>query len=224
MSWCFNFSDSHEGARRCDTQRLNPAYDAILFDFDGVLVDSEPLHYAAWMEALAPFGISTDWETYRRTWVGVSDWAMIERLAALQSPPLAFEEVWSSYPRKRDLFNARMAVEPIFPPATLALIASLADLPLAVVSSSNRTEVEPPLVRAGIRDHFATLVCGLEAPRLKPDPAPYLLAAERLGVRRPLVVEDSIAGRQAGEAAGFEVLFIREPGEVAEQVRARLAR
>ena len=199
-------------------------FDAILFDFDGVLVDSEPLHHAAWMEALEPYGVRVDWETYRREWVGVSDRAVIERLGGKLEPPVSFEELWATYPRKRDAFNARMAVEPIFPESTLELIRSLAEMPLAVVSSSDRTEVEPPLVRAGIRERFATLVCGREAPRLKPDPAPYRMAAERLGVRRPLVVEDSEAGRAAGEAAGFEVLFIRDPREVAERVRERLGR
>ena len=195
-------------------------FDAILFDFDGVLVDSEPLHYAAWMEALRPFDIHLDWDTYLRTCVGVSDRAMIAALAA--SRGLDSDTLWATYPHKRDHFNALMASRPVFLPETLDLVTSFAGLPLAVVSSSDRTEVEPPLVRAGIRDCFATLVCGREAPQLKPDPAPYRLAAERLQVSRPLVVEDSEAGRQSGLAAGFEVLRVFHPAEVAPGVRARL--
>ena len=93
---------------------------------------------------------------------------------------------------------------------------------MAVVSSSGRTEVEPPIVHAGIRHHFLALVCGLEAGKLKPAPEPYLRAAELLQVRKPLVVEDSEAGATAGRAAGFEVLRIAHPDELAAKLRQRL--
>jgi HAD superfamily hydrolase (TIGR01509 family) len=103
---------------------------------------------------------------------------------------------------------------------TLDLIAELAPhYKLAVVSSSGRTEVEPPLVRAGIRDHFEVLVCGKEAKQLKPEPDPYLLAAELLKVRRPLVVEDSDAGEASGRAAGFEVLRVGSAESVPVEIR-----
>ena len=195
-------------------------YDAILFDFDGVLVDSEPIHYAAWMEALAPFGIQMDWETYVRTCVGVSDRHMIERLARERG--LAFEELWRSQPVKKGIFVRRMEEDQIFVAETLELVRSLSGPKLAVVSSSLRDEVTAPLERGGILGCFATLVCGWEAGKLKPAPEPYLMAAERLGARNPLVVEDSEAGRRAGEAAGFEVLVVGSPGEVAGRVRGRL--
>lgn len=197
-------------------------YDAILFDFDGVLVDSEPIHYAAWMEALAPFGIQMDWPTYVRTCVGVSDRHMIERLAAERG--LTFEDLWRAQPVKKGIFTRRMAEDEIFAPATVELVRELAPRGLAVVSSSLRDEVTPPLERGGILDCFATLVCGWEAGKIKPAPDPYLVAASRLGAVRPLVVEDSDAGRRAGEAASFEVLLVTSPREVAAQVRARLAR
>jgi HAD superfamily hydrolase (TIGR01509 family) len=210
------------GARRaCDTEELAP-YDAILFDFDGVLVDSEPIHYAAWMEALAPFGIRMDWPTYVRTCVGVSDRHMIERLAVQHG--LTVDELWRAQPVKRAIFIRRMAEDAIFVPETLALVRELAARRLAVVSSSLRDEVAPPLARGGILECFATLVCGWEAGKIKPAPEPYLLAAERLGARRPLVVEDSEAGRRAGEAAGFEVLVVGSPREVAARVRQQLER
>jgi HAD superfamily hydrolase (TIGR01509 family) len=90
------------------------------------------------------------------------------------------------------------------------------------VSSSNRTEVEPTLIRFGIRDYFGALVCGWEAPKLKPAPDPYLKAAELLGVTRALVVEDSAAGEQSGRAAGFDVVRVANSSEVAAQVRAAL--
>ena len=197
------------------------SFDSILFDFDGVLVDSEPIHYDCWMEVLAPFGLRVDWDTYVRTCVGISDRTMLERFAAENPTPLDVEQLYAQYPRKKELFRERMIAANPFALETLALIRELAarDLPMAVVSSSGRTEVEPPIVHAGIRPHFAALVCGLEAGKLKPEPDPYLKAAEMLNARRPLVVEDSEAGVAAGRAAGFEVLRLAHPNELASRLR-----
>lgn len=172
------------------------------------------------MEALAPFGIRMDWDTYVRTCVGVSDRHMIERLATERG--LAFEDLWRAQPVKKSIFTRRMAEDEIFAAPTLELVRELAPRGLAVVSSSLRDEVTLPLERAGILACFATLVCGWEAGKIKPSPEPYLLAAGRLGAVRPLVIEDSDAGRRAGEAAGFEVLLVTSPRDVARQLRACL--
>ena len=199
-----------------------PTFDAILFDFDGVLVDSEPIHYDCWIEVLKPYGFKMDWDTYVRTCVGISDRTMVERFAQSQSPALDFEELYAQYPRKKQLFRDRILEANPFPAATLDLIRQL-PLPMAVVSSSGRTEVEPPIVHAGIRHRFGAMICGLEAGQLKPAPDPYLKAAELLSARMPLVVEDSDAGAAAGLAAGFEVLRIDHPNELAVKVRAKLS-
>ena len=78
------------------------------------------------------------------------------------------------------------------------------------------------MIQAGIRDRFQTLVCGLEAGKLKPAPDPYLRGARILGARNPLVVEDSDAGEASGRAAGFEVLRVASPEEVAPRLLAML--
>jgi HAD superfamily hydrolase (TIGR01509 family) len=197
-------------------------YDAILFDFDGVLVDSEPLHFACWNEILSPYGQALEWDTYVRHCIGVSDREMIERFCHLFTPALPFEEIWAQYPRKKEMFRDLLAAAAPFDAGTVALIHSLAALPLAVVSSSARTEVEPALIQSGLRPRFATLVCGWEAPRLKPAPDPYQMAAAQLAARRPLVVEDSEAGVASARAAGFDVLQVAHPAEVAARVRDAL--
>jgi HAD superfamily hydrolase (TIGR01509 family) len=79
------------------------------------------------------------------------------------------------------------------------------------------------LVTGGLRGYFQTIVGGGDVKKHKPEPEPYLLAAERLGVKNPLVVEDSAAGIASGRAAGFEVLAISHPSKVPELVRAFLA-
>jgi beta-phosphoglucomutase len=196
-------------------------YDAILFDFDGVLVDSEPVHFDCWKEVLAPFGVDLDWDTYAASCIGVADRVMIHQFAA--NLGLEFEQLWAQYPRKKELFRSRADEAVHFLAETVEVVREVErSHKLAVVSSSARVEVEPALVRGGIRDCFGALVCGLEVPKLKPAPDPYLRAAEMLGASKPLVVEDSDAGEQSGRAAGFDVLRIASPETLAIRLRAQV--
>jgi beta-phosphoglucomutase len=198
-------------------------YEAILFDFDGVLVDSEPVHFECWKEVLAPFGINLPWETYAATCIGVADREMIHGFA--KELGIDFDQLWAQYPRKKELFRGRNETAIQFLPETLELVRALSgEYALAVVSSSARVEVEPVLVRGGIRDCFTALVCGSEAPKLKPAPDPYLRAAELLRTSKALVVEDSDAGEQSGRAAGFDVLRITSASELSPALRKQLNR
>jgi len=150
---------------------------------------------------------------------------MVERLAATRVPPLPFAEVYPAYNLKQEVFRKRIEESPVFLASTLDMIAEVARThKLAVVSSSGRTEVEPPIQRAGIHHHFQTMVCGREAERLKPAPDPYLRAAALIGAKRPLVVEDSEAGETAGRAAGFDVLRVPSATSVAEEVLRYLSK
>src|SRR6185437_15414451 len=83
-------------------------------------------------------------------------------------------------------------------------------------------DIEPLLVAGGVRDRFGTVVGGDHVTRQKPAPEPYRLAAERLGIERALVLEDSAAGMASGRAAGFEVLHVKHPRDVAGMLRTRL--
>ncbi len=196
--------------------------EAVLFDFDGVLLDSEPLHFACWRELLEPLGVPMDWETYRRHCVGVSDRETLALFGARANPAVPLDRLWAEYGRKNELFRERAVTDPPLPADTRRLLDELRDYRLAVVSSSGRAEVEPVLEAAGIRRYFGVVICGEDVKRHKPDPEPYRLAAERLGVRHALVVEDSAAGVASGEAAGFEVLCIQEAAQTARLVRQRL--
>jgi beta-phosphoglucomutase len=199
------------------------AFDAILFDFDGVLVDSEPVHWACWAEVLAPFGVTLDWEMYRRECLGFDDRVMLRKLLPQARLPCDLETLWAQYPAKKQLFCSRMWRQPPFPAALAPLLERLGEAyKLAVVSSSTTEEIEPMLVAGGLRGYFATVVGGDHVTRLKPDPEPYLLAASRLGVHRALVIEDSDAGAAAGCAAGFEVLRVAHPEEVPRRLLERL--
>ena len=96
---------------------------------------------------------------------------------------------------------------------------------MAVVSSSSyRTEVMPPLQRAGLLPYFEDVIFGNDVKHFKPAPDPYLLAVERLRVRSPLVIEDSDAGVAAGKAAGLEVLRVTGVEQMPSELRAHLAK
>jgi len=200
-----------------------PRYDSILFDFDGVLLDTEPQHCACWAEVLAPLGVTLTWEFYRDSCIGIDDREMLRMMASQSDPPRDWTELWAQYPAKQAVFRARMEKAPPFHESLPGLLQELhPQYAMAVVSSSATGEIEPLLAAGGLRSYFRTVVGGGDVRRHKPEPDPYLLAAERLGVKKPLVLEDSPAGIASGRAAGFDVLEIPHPAQVAELLRKRL--
>lgn len=192
---------------------MRSLWDALLFDFDGVLADTEPVHYACWAEVLKPYEIEFDWEFYQRECVGIPDLTLAERFGVGQP----------ECERKQTLFRLRLEQEPPFHSATLDLIREMqARYALAIVSSSNRLEVEPPVERAGIRPCFQAILCAQDVERLKPAPDPYLRAAALVAARKPLVIEDSDVGVASAHAAGFDVLRVSTPGAAPRELRAKL--
>jgi beta-phosphoglucomutase len=187
-----------------------------------VLADTEPVHFACWREVLLPFGIDLTYEAYRRHGMGLPHLELMESLGRLGDPPLELEVLAPKLPGKLKRFvELALQGEPLSP-ATVELIKSLSHYKLAVVSSSKRSEVEPLLIAASVRDCFGALVCGSEAGKSKPAPDPYLLAAKLLGARMPLVVEDSDYGVASAVAAGFPVVRVTGPAATPAAVRAAL--
>src|SRR5580692_3789110 len=182
-----------------------PEFQAILFDFDGVLVDSEPVHCDCWREVLAPLGVPVTWELYAAHCVGAVDSKMVEVFAKLADPPADPAKLWERYPLKKQFFRELSA-----------------QYKLGVVSSSSHAEIEPFLEAAGIRQYLGTVVGGDDVKRHKPAPDPYVLAGERLGIQTALAVEDSAPGIESARAAGFTALQIADPARMMELVRTRL--
>ncbi|HTQ53872.1 MAG TPA: HAD family phosphatase [Bryobacteraceae bacterium] len=200
-----------------------PEFEAVLFDFDGVLVDSEPVHCDCWREALAPLGVNVTWEVYATHCVGAADSSMMPVFAKLADPPADPVKLWERYPLKKQLFQQRMANNPPFADGVGDFFRELSTrYKLGVVSSSAHVEIDPLLVAAGIMPYLSTVVCGGDVKRHKPNPEPYILAGRNLGIRRALAVEDSPPGMQSAREAGFDVIQITDPARMMERVRARL--
>lgn len=198
-------------------------YEAILFDFDGVLVDSEPVHWECWSEILKPHGIPLDWDSYCQNCIGISDREMLETLCNQVTPVYDIDKLWPEYPRKREMFRERMLASDPFHPDVHELVRSLTGYKLAVVTSSGQKEVEPILRNAGLLDFFETVVYGGDVKRLKPAPDPYRLGVERLGVKKALAVEDSAAGIASATAAGLDVCRVVKQSEMTSEVRKHLS-
>ena len=197
-------------------------YEAILFDFDGVLADTEPLHFESWAEALEPLGISLSWRSFEKHCIGIPDLQVAEFFRGLVHPPADFEAVWARHSVKQGLFLAKLQERPVFLPEIPALINSLRTYKLGVVSASSRLEIEPALDAAGIRHCFEIVIGTEDVGRTKPAPDPYLLAMRRLGVGKALAVEDSEAGVASAMAAGLDVLRVPRPADMPGLLKARL--
>jgi len=197
-------------------------YEAVLFDFDGVVVDSEPVHYECWQEILTPFGIDLDWQTYSEHCIGITDRTMLAFLCSRSNRPVDIEVLAAEYPRKKDMFRERMMKVGV-PPAIRELAHELRPhYKLGVVTSSNIREVGGLLESAGLMPYLDTVVHGGEVKNHKPAPDPYLLAIRRLEVRTALAVEDSKAGIASATAAGLDVIAVTSAADVPGLVRAFL--
>jgi len=191
-------------------------YDALLFDLDGVLLDSEPLHFEAWRRVLAPWGIDLDWDAYRTHCIGVADQDMLQFLAQRAPQPVSASKLWEQYPEKNRLFIRLIQERPPVPPELDRALERLHErgLPMAVVSSSGRADVLAALEAAKLKPFFRLILCREDVRSPKPDPEPYLKAAALIGASRPLVFEDSQAGLESARRAGFDVIQVREPAEL----------
>lgn len=201
---------------------MHSQIEAILFDFDGVLADTEPLHWACWNEALGSLGVSISWDAYRENCIGISDRAFLEAMGRVSIPPRALDELWPTYPLKKKIFAERATQGNLIPAETKALLEELQGIPLAVVTSSAASEISAILKEENVLHRFQATVYGDEVANLKPDPEPYLTAMQRLGVTSGLVLEDSLPGMASGRAAGCEVIAVKNAADVPALVRARL--
>src|SRR3989442_5381316 len=187
---------------------------ALIFDFDGVIADDEPLHLAAFQEALAAAGIALTRESYYARYLGFDDRdAVVEALreAGQPAPP---ERVRALMAAKADRFLGLVrAGAPIFPGVPTFVRAAAARVPLAVASGALRHEIELILAQAGLAHCFAPILRAEDVSGGNPSPEGFLRALERLRVRLPdlaprecLLVAESQPGPEGPRLAGMRFL------------------
>jgi len=188
---------------------------AYLFDCDGTIVDSMPLHYLAWRDTLAKWGCPFPEERhYKMGGMPIID--IVKTLAVEHGIPMPADEVAH---RKEALYYEYLPKLKAVPEVLEHIEAQHGRIPFAVVSGSTRESVEASLRATGLSDRFDVLVCAGDYVKSKPDPEPFLLAAQRLGVppERCLVFEDTQMGIDAAKAAGMSWVRVPLPSERASQ-------
>ena len=186
-------------------------FKAYLFDCDGTIVDSMPLHYVAWRNVLAEWGCEFEEEIFY-AWGGMPVTEIISTLNERHGLAMPVEEVSR---RKEEAYFAALPQLRAVPEVLEHIEDQFGRIPFAVVSGSTKDSVVASLESLKILDRFDTLVCAGDYEKSKPDPEPFLTAARRLGVapNACLVFEDTDMGVQAATAAGMASVKVPPPWE-----------
>ena len=190
---------------------------AIVFDFDGVIANSEPLHLRAFQQALADEGIELSPDDYYTRYLGFDDVGMFQALARDRQLPMSDQQVTALVARKGAKLQAMLnAGSVLFPGAAAFVRDAAAAVPIAIASGALRHEIDEIIEAAGLASLFAVVVASGDTPASKPSPAPYLLAFERLRLatgrdldaRRCVAIEDSRWGLESARGAGLRCVGV----------------
>lgn len=192
---------------------------AVIFDFDGIVVDSEPLHHQAFVRVLTPLGLDFSWDTYRDVYLGFDDRDVFRE--RFKRGGRSLDEALL-----RDLMadKARAFVEIVHAggvtpySGVVALIQLLSThLPIAICSGALQSDIDPILDILGLSGVFPVMVTADQVHVSKPDPESYRLAVKRLQQQYPervtdparcVAIEDTPAGIAAATGAGLKVVAV----------------
>jgi beta-phosphoglucomutase len=187
---------------------------SIVFDFDGVIVDTEPLHYRAFLRAMEPFGIDFDYDRYVQQYIGYDDRDGLRAICNDFDAPLSDSQINELIQQKAGAFEQIVGegVTP-FPGAVELILAAAKKMPIAICSGALRRDIDAVLRGVGDGDllqRFNVIVTADEVPHSKPDPRSYQLAAERLSLPAAdcLAIEDTPAGLASARGAGLRTLAV----------------
>lgn len=196
---------------------------ALVFDFNGVLVNDEPLHLELFQRVLGEEGIPLERDDYYRKYLGFDDRGCFEAAIAAAGRESSPSGIARLIARKSTYYQevVRRDGYPFFPGARELVRSAAEVLPLALVSGALRDEVEGALREAGLLGAFRCLVTAEDVERGKPDPEGYALAVAALNAESPLpgrlihphecvAIEDSPAGLEAASAAGLSTIGVAQ--------------
>jgi len=196
---------------------MTAALQSIIFDFDGVIADSEPLHLRAFQQTLAQEGIELSSAEYYARYLGYDDVGLFQALAADRGLPMDASRISALLAAKgRRLQDMLERGHVLFPGAADFVRRAAAEVPIAIASGALRREIVEIAGAAGIGDLFTAIVAAGDTPESKPSPAPYLLAFERLRLhtgrdldpRRSVAIEDSQWGLDSAREAGLRCVGV----------------
>ena len=185
--------------------------EAVVFDFDGVLADSEPLHLATYQEVFAGLGATLTREDYYARYLGFDDEGVFRAFGEAQGWPMDEARIAALIRHKAVVFEEVISTTNVLYPGARECVERLArEFPLGIASGALRQEIETILGRAGLLHHFRFIVAAGETGHGKPAPDPYLRAAELHGVDPAdcLAIEDSHAGLESARTAGLRTIGI----------------
>ena len=186
---------------------------AVVFDFDGIIVDSEPLHFRAFNEVLEPLDKTISWADYCDTYIGYDDRDAFREIFKAHKEKISSDDLKALIARKAGILQEYIRNGEAVPlPGAVELVKSIpARLRVALCSGALRSDVVPVLERLGIDDAFSVMVTAEDTDKSKPDPAPYRLALKKLGIKdasTALAIEDTPAGIISAKGAGLKVLAV----------------
>ena len=186
-------------------------FKAYLFDCDGTICDSMPLHYIAWKSVLSEWNCEFSEDLFY-AWGGMPVTEIIASLSERHGLILPVADIQR---RKEEMFYANLPLMKAVPEVLEHIEAQHGQIPFAVVSGSTHESVRASLTTVKLLDRFETLVCAGDYMRSKPHPEPYLMAAERLGIEPEacLVFEDTDMGIESATAAGMASVKVPAPWE-----------
>ncbi len=204
---------------------------SIVFDFDGVIADSEPLHLRAFQQALAEEGIELSAADYYSHYLGYDDMGLVRALATDRGIAMNDPQIAALVARKgRQLQKMLHDRHVLFPGAVDFIRSAAAEVPIAIASGALKQEIDEITEAAGIRNLFTAVVAAGDTPQSKPSPAPYLLAFDRLrrhggrdlAPHRCVAIEDSRWGIESARSAGLRCVGVTNSYAAAELEGAEL--
>lgn len=186
---------------------------AVIFDFDGIIVDSEPMHYQAFQTILDPMGKGFSWEEYCATYIGFDDRDAFRKAFKIKGEKICSRDLKSLISEKAKIFQKLIHDGQAAPlPGSIELINSIPrKLPIGLCSGALKGDILPILENLGIEDAFRVIVTAEDTKKSKPNPAPYKLAIKKLGLENPvsaIAIEDTPQGILSAKNAGLKVLAV----------------
>lgn len=192
--------------------------ESVIFDFDGVIVNSEPLHYRAFQAVLEPLGLGFGWQDYCDVYMGFDDRDAFREAFSVGKEQLTDNRLEQLIAQKAEIFQRIITANVPPYPGVVELIRHLHDknIPIAICSGALLSDIEPILHNLKIAHCFSFIVTAEDVAKSKPDPACYQLTFERLRAKyqqltmpsASLAIEDTPAGIAAAKGAALQVVAV----------------